>query len=134
MTQDSKLPRVWRIQFKKGSIVGKPWHTEDAETAALSKECSNDEVTEFISMSEHLELLAKERERGDAAALKMRDEAIGHLWEEINQWKPTLHFCRDWDFLLIENGDPEFDACQCGPFPLKHKRAARVEGGKEEKK
>ncbi len=72
----------------------------------------------FISWEEH-----------EALALAMRDQAIEHLWEEINQWKPTLHFCRDWDFLLIENGYAEFTACRCGPFPLKFK-AASTEGGK----
>lgn len=44
------------------------------------------------------------------------------LWKRINEWKPTLHFCMEWDFLLIENGDREFEACHCGPFPLKFRR------------
>lgn len=26
---------------------------------------------------------------------------------------PTLHFCNEWDGLLIEEGDPEFEACLC---------------------
>jgi len=36
-------------------------------------------------------------------------------WKEINQWKPFLHFCPEWDFLLIDKSDGEFDACQCFP-------------------
>lgn len=26
---------------------------------------------------------------------------------------PYLHFCCEWDGLLIEEGDPEFEACDC---------------------
>lgn len=23
------------------------------------------------------------------------------------------HYCPDWDFMLIEDGDPEFECCTC---------------------
>jgi hypothetical protein len=75
----------------------------------------------FISWEEH-----------EALSLAMRDQALAHLWEEINAWKPTLHFCRDWDFLLIENGDPEFEACGCGPFPLKYATGESAQARKGE--
>jgi hypothetical protein len=35
------------------------------------------------------------------------------LWEEINQWKPNLHFCPEWDYLLIDKTDVEFECCRC---------------------
>ena len=34
-------------------------------------------------------------------------------WAEINRWKPHLHFCPDWDFLLIDKGETEFEYCHC---------------------
>jgi hypothetical protein len=40
-------------------------------------------------------------------------EAIKQQWEEIERWKPFLHFCCEWDGLLIDFGDAEFDACGC---------------------
>lgn len=74
--------------------------------------------TRFISVAEH-----------EALAIAMRDQAIEHLWQELNYEKPTLHFCRDWDFMLIDKTHDEFEACGCGPFPLKFK-AASTEGEK----
>jgi len=26
---------------------------------------------------------------------------------------PRLHFCPEWDFMLINDDDPEFEACSC---------------------
>lgn len=26
---------------------------------------------------------------------------------------PTLHFCLDWDALVVEDGDPEYESCFC---------------------
>ena len=40
-------------------------------------------------------------------------EAIKSEWKEIHRWKPYLHWCREWDGLLIDKGDPEFEACLC---------------------
>lgn len=39
--------------------------------------------------------------------------ALDHEWEAIGQWKPYLHHCMDWDGLLIDEHDGEFEACQC---------------------
>lgn len=39
--------------------------------------------------------------------------ALDAEWEEINKWKPYLHFCMDWDGLLIDRHDDEFRACGC---------------------
>lgn len=32
--------------------------------------------------------------------------------EEILK-EPTLHFCPDWDDLVIDKNDPEFECCLC---------------------
>lgn len=40
-------------------------------------------------------------------------EALTKEWEEIHKWKPFLHFCQDWDFLLIDKTDEEFEHCHC---------------------
>lgn len=44
---------------------------------------------------------------------KARAAARVEFWKEIAQWKPKLHFCQDWDFLLIDESDPEFQSCGC---------------------
>ena len=41
---------------------------------------------------------------------------------EIRQWKPFLHFCQDWDFLVIDENDAEFEACGCFPGKRKPQR------------
>ncbi len=40
-------------------------------------------------------------------------EGIADEWKEIRRWKPFLHWCQDWDGLLINKGEPEFDSCGC---------------------
>lgn len=30
-------------------------------------------------------------------------------------WDSSLHFCLDWDFMLISKHDPEAKACLCTP-------------------
>ena len=39
--------------------------------------------------------------------------AVANEWREIHKWKPYLHFCDEWDGLLINIGDPEFKVCRC---------------------
>lgn len=39
--------------------------------------------------------------------------ALEKEWKEIRYWKPTLHWCHEWDGLLIDKNDPEFEACRC---------------------
>lgn len=34
-------------------------------------------------------------------------------WLEARRHKPGLHYCQDWDYLLIDRKDPEFQACGC---------------------
>lgn len=41
-------------------------------------------------------------------------EREGRIPDECLFLNPTLHLCPDWDFLLIDSGDPEFEACCCG--------------------
>lgn len=40
-------------------------------------------------------------------------KALKEEWKEIRRWKPTLHWCPEWDYLLIQEGDPEFECCSC---------------------
>lgn len=47
-------------------------------------------------------------------------------WEEIHRWKPTLHWCPDWDYLLIQKGQAEFECCGC--FQTEAKDEGSVEG------
>lgn len=41
--------------------------------------------------------------------------ALEEEWKEILKWKPYLHWCAEWDGLLIDKGDPEFEVCTCFP-------------------
>lgn len=56
-----------------------------------------------------------ERVIADAIAEATRD-AIQDLWKQIRHWYPHMHFCPDWDFLLIHYRDPEFAHCTCERF------------------
>ena len=69
-------------------------------------------------LQEHVALIAE-------AKREASDDAEEALWKRLNEWKPTLHFCMEWDFLLIDKEDREFAACSCGPFPLKYARGER---------
>jgi hypothetical protein len=53
---------------------------------------------EYLSLSEHKALVQG----------AMMDE-----WAEMRRWKPFLHWCPDWDFLLVDRHDAEFEACHC---------------------
>lgn len=37
----------------------------------------------------------------------------GKIPEDVAKANPTLHFCMEWDELLIEETDGEFDYCHC---------------------
>ena len=63
---------------------------------------------EYLSLTEHTQLLEQ-----------ARFDAVCNLWKMINNQMPTLHFCMEWDYMLIHDKSPEFEACLCGPFPLK---------------
>jgi hypothetical protein len=43
-------------------------------------------------------------ERHPTAPLQLEDHALAGGF---------LHFCHDWDYLLIDQTDPEFDCCHC---------------------
>lgn len=47
----------------------------------------------------------------------------GVIPEELIEKYPTLHFCIEWDFLLIEEGMEEFECCLC----LKHEGLTKNE-------
>jgi hypothetical protein len=34
-------------------------------------------------------------------------------YREIHEWKPFLHWCPEWDYLLIDKSDGEFEVCTC---------------------
>lgn len=40
-------------------------------------------------------------------------ERTGKIPDECKFLNPTLHFCPDWDGLLIDESDPEFETCHC---------------------
>lgn len=40
-------------------------------------------------------------------------EATGVIPAECLFLNPTLHVCPDWDGLLIDDTDPEFEKCAC---------------------
>lgn len=40
-------------------------------------------------------------------------ERTGVIPAECRFLNPTLHLCPEWDFLLIDNSDPEIDHCSC---------------------
>lgn len=46
---------------------------------------------------------------------KIWDAALQAEYKHIHHWKPKLHWCQDWDGLLIDQGDPEFEHCNCFP-------------------
>lgn len=33
---------------------------------------------------------------------------------KMREENPTLHLCPDWDFMLVDDSVPEFEACTCG--------------------
>lgn len=40
-------------------------------------------------------------------------ERSGVIPDECRFLNTTLHFCPDWDGLLIDDNDPEYDNCGC---------------------
>lgn len=40
-----------------------------------------------------------------------RIEKIGVIPNRLKHRNPTLHFCKEWDFMLIDDSDPEWEAC-----------------------
>lgn len=41
------------------------------------------------------------------------ETAIKEEWDGLLKWKPTPHYCPDWDYLLIDKNDGEFECCLC---------------------
>ncbi len=41
---------------------------------------------------------------------------LGRVPDDIAEKNPTLHFCPEWDEMLIEEGTPEFESCNCEEF------------------
>jgi hypothetical protein len=42
---------------------------------------------------------------------------ISDLDSERRRSGELAHFCRDWDFILIDETDPEFECCTCYATP-----------------
>ncbi|USM11538.1 hypothetical protein vBCbaSRXM_93 [Citromicrobium phage vB_CbaS-RXM] len=40
-------------------------------------------------------------------------ERTGVIPEECKFLNPSLHFCPDWDGMLIDAADPEYEYCYC---------------------
>ncbi len=65
---------------------------------------------------EHLkEPIRKERDALSAELKLVKAEVAGHkeTWAEMKKWKPFLHWCHDWDGLLVDQDDVEFESCSC---------------------
>ena len=69
--------------------------------------CEQVMATEVRANSLQSEYLSKEE--SDARV----NAAEEFLWSEIHEQNPTLHFCSDWDFMLIDKRDDEFECCHC---------------------
>ena len=41
---------------------------------------------------------------------------LGRVPDDIAEKNPTLHFCPEWDEMLIEEDTPEFESCNCEEF------------------
>ena len=80
--------------------------TEDCVDAQFCSDWLKDEIKLLFSQ---LRAVTEERDKL-AEQLKV---VVKEEWKAIHMWKPSLHWCRDWDFLLIDNGDPEFENCLC---------------------
>ena len=37
----------------------------------------------------------------------------GYIPLKYREREPTLHFCNEWDGMLIDKTDPEFEVCLC---------------------
>ncbi len=40
-------------------------------------------------------------------------ERAGTIPDGFSLDRPGAHFCKEWDFMLIWKGTPEWDACLC---------------------
>jgi hypothetical protein len=46
---------------------------------------------------------------------KIWEAAIESEYKEIRRQRPFLHWCYEWDGMLIDKNDPEFEVCTCFP-------------------
>ncbi len=56
------------------------------------------------------------------------EKAVNDEWKHINGWKPFLHYCAEWDYLLIDQHDDEFRACRCYPDKMPKKTETDANG------
>ena len=70
-------------------------------------------LTPYMSDKEREKLVKEDRSETYRTALLAWDAALAEEYKEIRKWKPFLHWCPDWDFLLIDKGDSEFECCTC---------------------
>ena len=40
-------------------------------------------------------------------------DKLGVISDELKKLYPTLHFCYEWDLMLVDDGMPEFECCSC---------------------
>ena len=40
-------------------------------------------------------------------------------WRGVESTGKDLHYCHDWDGLVVDSNSPEYDSCNC--FPKEHK-------------
>ena len=46
-------------------------------------------------------------------AVRKKIQKAGFIPEELQAKYPRLHFCQDWDFMLLNDDDEEFTLCHC---------------------
>ena len=46
----------------------------------------------------------------------MRIDKLGAIPPNLLDKYPTLHWCAEWDWMLVDGGCPEFDVCICEIF------------------
>lgn len=46
-------------------------------------------------------------------AVRKHIEVAQEIPDDMKDKYPRLHFCEDWDFMLINDDDPEFEVCNC---------------------
>lgn len=92
-----------------------PHESEARRIVALIGNIANRPDIREVQERQVAEIAAALRDAEARGEARGREEGAEREWRHILEWKPYLHYCRDWDFLLIDKSDGEFEACTCFP-------------------
>lgn len=73
-------------------------------------------MTDIESVAKEFGFNPREMSEGALSSHRPAWEEIARLRasrEWIRKWKPFLHECSEWDGLVIDKGDAEFECCSC---------------------